>query len=26
MGHKAGETLRMSVPAGTIEMKIVSVT
>ena len=26
IGHKAGETVRMSVPAGTIEMKIVSVS
>lgn len=25
MGHRAGETVRMSVPAGTIEMKIVSI-
>lgn len=24
-GHRAGETVRMSVPAGTIEMKIVSI-
>ena len=26
MGHKAGETVRMSVPAGTIEMKILTVS
>jgi transcription elongation factor GreA len=26
IGHKAGETVRMSVPAGTIEMKIVAVS
>lgn len=25
MGHRPGETVRMSVPAGTIEMKIVSI-
>lgn len=24
-GHKAGETVKMSVPAGTIEMKIISI-
>ena len=26
LGHKAGETVKMSVPAGTIEMKIVAVS
>jgi transcription elongation factor GreA len=26
MGHRPGETVKMSVPAGTIEMKIVSVS
>ena len=26
MGHKPGETVKMSVPAGTIEMKIVAVS
>jgi len=26
MGHRAGETVRMSVPAGQIEMKIVSIS
>lgn len=26
MGHKAGESVRMSVPAGTVEMKIVSIS
>ena len=26
LGHRAGETVRMSVPAGTIEMKIVSIS
>ena len=26
MGHRAGETVKMSVPAGSIEMKIVSIS
>ncbi len=26
MGHKAGETVRLSVPAGTVEMKILAVS
>ncbi len=26
MGHRAGETVKMAVPAGTIEMKIVSIS
>lgn len=26
MGHRAGETVKMSVPAGTVEMKIVSIS
>lgn len=26
MGHRAGETVKMSVPAGTVEMRIVSIS